>query len=245
MKSRPSYSPILNLQTFNMLEVSAVVGDYSQAFGFSCAAYKKVEIFNLLARLPKPRPFLCKGVDRFIKSNDLHLRNELFHLSEVIFSVVTIVCTKDKFCHNDIGDVAFAFVCLVEPIHNISLASEQENAGTCIEQVSIHNSASKEFSVLAARISSTMSSAERLSFHTPAKRLAHPFRGLAAGTSGCVMELLSKVISSNFTLSLKSFNSDQYLALMGDGVAKTFIFICSLFYMLDAAKIRIKNEITK
>ena len=44
MKRRPSYSPIHNLQTFDMLEVSAVVGDYSQVFDFSCAAYKKVEI---------------------------------------------------------------------------------------------------------------------------------------------------------------------------------------------------------
>ena len=101
------------------------------------------------------------------------------------------------------------------------------------------------FAVLAARISSTISSAERLSFHTPAKRLAQPLRGLAAGSSGCVMELLSKVMSSNFTLSLKSFNSDQYLALAGDGVAKTFVFICSYFYMLDAANLHKTNETTK
>ena len=101
------------------------------------------------------------------------------------------------------------------------------------------------FAVLAARISSTISSAERLSFHTPAKRLAQPLRGLAAGDSGRVMELLSKVMSSNFTLSLRSFSSDQYLALSGDGVANTFVFICFCFYMLDAAKININSEITK
>ena len=35
------------------------------------------------------------------------------------------------------------------------------------------------------------------------------------------MELLSKVMSSNFTLSLKSFNSDQYLAQTGDGFVNT------------------------
>jgi len=50
---RRHHSPILNLQTFDMLEMSAVVGDYSQAFGFSCAAYKEVEILNLFASLPK------------------------------------------------------------------------------------------------------------------------------------------------------------------------------------------------
>jgi len=59
------------------------------------------------------------------------------------------------------------------------------------------------------------------------------------------MELLSKVMSSNFTLSLKSFSSDQYLALAGDGVAKTFVFICSYFYMLDAANLHKTNETTK
>ena len=118
MKRRPSYSPILNLQTFNMFEVSAIVGDYSQVSGFSCATYKKVEIFNLLTRLPEPCSFFGKGMNGFIESNDLHLRNELFHLPKVVFNLVTIVCTKDKLCNNYIGDIAFAFVNLVEPILN-------------------------------------------------------------------------------------------------------------------------------
>ena len=120
MKRRPSYSPILNLQAFDMLEVSAVVGNYSQAFGFSCATNKKVEIFNLLARFPKLCSFLGKDMDVFIESNDLHLRNELIHLPKVIFYLLTIVCTKEKLCNNDFRDVAFAFVFLVEPILNIA-----------------------------------------------------------------------------------------------------------------------------
>ena len=110
MKSRPSYSPILNLQTFNMLEVSAVVGDYSQAFGFSCAAYKKVEVFNLLASFPKLCPFFGKDVEGFIESNDLHLRNELFHLPKVIFDLLAIIRTKDKLYKDDLGNIAVVFV---------------------------------------------------------------------------------------------------------------------------------------
>ena len=202
MIRRPSYCPILNPQTFNMFEVFAVVGDYGQVFGFSCATDKEVEVFNLLARFPKFCSFLGKDMEGFIKSNNLHLRNELLHLPEVFFNLITIICTKDKLSNDDIGDVAFV--------------------------------------VLAARISSTMSSAERLSFHTPAKRLAQPVRGLAAGSSGCVMELLSKVMSSNFTLSLKSFNSDQYLALMGDGVTNAFVFICSSYLYVRRCKNRHK-----
>ena len=240
MKSRPSYSPILNLQTFNMLEVSAVVGDYSQAFGFSCAAYKKVEVFNLFARLPELCSLLGKDMDGFIKGNNLHLGNEFLHLPEVLYNLLTIICTKAKLCNNDFGDVAFVCVYFVESIHDIALASEQENAGTCIEKITVHNSTSIVFAVLATRMSSMISSAERLSFHTPAKRLAQPLRGLAAGSSGCVMELLSKVMSSNFTLSLKSFNSDQYLALVGDGVTNTFVFICSSFLYVRRCKYRHK-----
>ena len=83
---------------------------------------------------------------------------------------------------------------------NTTLTSEQENAGTCIKQVSVHNSTSKVFAVRAAWISSTISSAERLSFHTPAKRFAQPLRGLVAGSSECVIELLSKVMSSTESL---------------------------------------------
>ena len=147
--------------------------------------------------------------------------------------------------NNAKDQIAVGFVYLIEFFLDTALASEQENAGTCIKQVSVHRSASNVFAVLAARISSTISSAERLSFQTPAKRLAQPLRGLAEGFSKCVMELLSKVMSSNFTSSLKSFNSDQYLALTGDGVANTFVFICSCFFMLDAAKISIKSETTK
>ena len=240
MIRRPSYCPILNPQTFNMFEVFAVVGDYGQVFGFSCATDKEVEVFNLLARFPKFCSFLGKDMEGFIKSNNLHLRNELLHLPEVFFNLITIICTKDKLSNNDIGDIAFAFVYLVEPILNAALASEQENAGTCIEQVSVHKSASNVFAVLAARISSTMSSAERLSFHTPAKRLAQPLRGLAAGSSGCVMELLNKVMSSNLTLSLKSFNSDQYLALVGDGITNAFVFICSSYLYVRRCKNRHK-----
>jgi len=38
-------------------------------------------------------------------------------------------------------------VYLIDPILNTALTSEQENAGTCIEQVSVHNSTSKVFAV--------------------------------------------------------------------------------------------------
>ena len=107
-----------------MFEVFAVVGDYGQVFGFSCATDKEVEVFNLLARFPKFCSFLGKDMEGFIKSNNLHLRNELLHLPEVFFNLITIICTKDKLSNNDIGDIAFAFVYLVEPILNAALASD-------------------------------------------------------------------------------------------------------------------------
>lgn len=49
-------------------------------------------------------------MDGFIEINDLHLRNEIFHLSKVILNMLTIVCTKEKLCNNDFRDVTFAFV---------------------------------------------------------------------------------------------------------------------------------------
>jgi len=61
---------------------------------------------------------------------------------------------------------------------------------------------------------------------------------------GCLIELLNNEMSSNFTSLLRSFSSDQYLALVGDDAFTTFVFI-SLFQSVFAAKIRISERNTK
>jgi hypothetical protein len=53
---------------------------------------------------------LGKGMNGFIESNDLHLRNELFHLPKVIFDLLAIIRTKDKLCKDDLGNIAVVFV---------------------------------------------------------------------------------------------------------------------------------------
>ena len=60
----------------------------------------------------------------------------------------------------------------------------------------------------------------------------------------CLIELLNNEMSSNFTSLLRSFSSDQYLALVGDDAFTTFVFI-SLFQSVFAAKIRISERNTK
>jgi hypothetical protein len=74
-------------------------------------------------------------------------------------------------------------------------------------------------------MSRTISSAERESFHVPAKRLAQPFLWEEDSSSSAVIELLSRAISSIFSLLLKSFSSDQYRAQAGDVTFKAFVLI--------------------
>ena len=51
-------------------------------------------------------------------------------------------------------------------------------------------------------------------------------------------------MSSSFTLSLKSFNSDQYLALTDEDAFKTFVFIDSLdLFALQNYKLILKLQI--
>ena len=46
------------------------------------------------------------------------------------------------------------------------------------------------------------------------------------------MELLSRVMSSNFTLSLRSFNSDQYFALIGEETGNVVVVVFICFYLI-------------
>ena len=85
-----------------------------------------------------------------------------------------------------------------------------------IKQIALHNLISIVLVVRASRISLIISSAERLSFHVPQKRLAHPLRDLCFSVLGETIELLSNEMSSNLTSLLKPLSSDQYLALIGE-----------------------------
>ena len=106
--------------------------------------------------------------------------------------------------------VAFVGTDIIEPFLNAPIASEQENADACVEQVSIHSSKSNVLLVLAERISFMISSAERLSFHAPTNRLAQPSFGLAVLCSSDKIELLSSDMRLNFSSLLISFIMSQY-----------------------------------
>jgi hypothetical protein len=112
-----------------------------------------------------------------------------------------------------------------------------------VEQISFHSSTSNVLVVRAERMSLTISSAERASFHVPAKRLAQPFLCEDVCSSATVMELLNRAISSIFSVLLKSLSSDQYRALAGDVTFKPFMLIY-LLVCYSAAKISIISETT-
>jgi hypothetical protein len=92
-------------------------------------------------------------------------------------------------------------------------------------------------------MSLTISSAERASFHVHAKRLAQPFLGEGVCSSATIMELLSRAISSIFSVLLKSLSSDQYRALTGDVTFKPFMLIY-LLVCYTAANLSIFSETT-
>lgn len=116
----------------------------------------------------------------------------------------------------------------VEVFYFVACIPKLGNTGAGVEHVSFHSSTSKWLEVRMLRMSLTISSAERLSFHAPQKRSAQWDDGLDCSLR--VMELLSKVMSSNLTLSLRSFSSDQYRALANDGDGRTLVFIFISFY---------------
>ena len=95
--------------------------------------------------------------------------------------------------------------------------------------------------VRAERMSLTISSAERESFHFPGKRLAQPFLCEAVCSLATVMELLSRAISSIFSVLLRSFRTGQIRALVGDVTFKPFMLIYILA-CYSAAKLSIFSE---
>ena len=86
-----------------------------------------------------------------------------------------------------------------------------------------HSLMSNVLVVLMLRMSSTISSAVRLSSHIPQKRSAQCAELLLALWR--LIERLSMMMSSNFILSLSSSNSGQYRAIMGDDVFTTLFSI--------------------
>ena len=77
---------------------------------------------------------------------------------------------------------------------------------------------------LEARMSSIISSAVLLSCQRPAKLFVHPLSSEGSATE-LATELLNRVMSSSFTLLLRSFNSDQYFALTDEVGDNDIVFI--------------------
>ena len=217
--------PVLNTDALDMLKVLAVVSHHHESFGLCCTTDKQVEVVNLLSSLPECCSLFGKGMNGFVERDNIHFFNKGFHLSEIILNPVTVVGTEQQFSHHSIGNKALVFVYLVELFFDAAFSSEQEYADAGVKQISFHSSTSNVFLVRAERMSLTISSADRESFHVPAKRLAQPFLCGAACSSATVMELLSKAISSIFSVLLKSLSFDQYRAQIGDVTFKPFILI--------------------
>ena len=104
------------------------------------------------------------------------------------------------------------------------------------DKISVHKFAWNVLSVRAARMAVNISSLERLSFHTPLKRLAQPSRLVGFSSSACSMELRSNTISSNLDLSFRFFNSDQNLAITGDGAVGMLAFIYASYCFLSVQR---------
>ena len=228
--------PILDTDALDMLKVFAVVSHHHEPLGLCCAANKQVEVVNLLSCLPERSSLFGKGMNGFVERDNLHFCNKLFHLPEIILNPVTVVGTKQKFSHHSVCNIALVFVYLIESFLNTAFSSEQEHTDAGVKQISFHSSTSNVLVVRAERMSLTISSAERESFHVPAKRLAQPFLCEAVCSSATVMELLNRAISSIFSVLLKSLSSDQYRALAGDVTFKPFMLIYILV-CYSAAKI--------
>ena len=233
--------PVHDFNSIDMLKMLAVVCYHYEVFDLCRAADEQVEIVNLLPSLPERRPLLCKGMNGLVEWYNLHFTHEILYLPEIVLNPVAIVSPKQKLGNHGVGDIAIVFVNLVESFFNTVVSSEQEHTDTGIEQISFHSSTSNELVVRAERISRTISSAERESFQVPAKRLAQPFLCESVCSWATVIELLSRAISSIFSVLLRSFNSDQIRALVGDVTFKPFMLI-DIFVIIVAAKIRIISE---
>ena len=111
-----------------------------------------------------------------------------------------------------------------------TMIAHGKNTDVSVKKIFLHNTTSFMLAFLEARMSSIISSAVLSSCQRPAKLFVHPF-SLDGSDTDWATELLNNVMSSSFTLLLRSFNSDQYFALtdeVGDNDI-VFIMICLLF----------------
>ena len=82
----------------------------------------------------------------------------------------------------------------------LSIATEDSDTDTCVKQIAFHSSTSIVFAVLALRISLTISSAERSSFHAPVNRSAQPVSALAV-FAGARLFTYANTLASSVSLS--------------------------------------------
>ena len=192
-----------------MIKVLSIMSYHGQSISLGCTTYQQIEVLYFLARTPKSQPFLGKLIYAFCKRNNLYAANEILYLPKVLFCSFTFIGSELQLCHNDIGYETILTTHIVQVPLNLMAASKKCNTNTRIKQVALHSAMSKEFAVLASRMSFTISSAVRLSFQTPTKRLAH-LEGFSSAGSALIKEVLNNAIKSSFSLVLSPFSSLQY-----------------------------------
>ena len=225
--------PIFNGNSINVFKMLHIVGNHYQTFGFSSTANVEIKVLYFLPCIPQSYSFLGKLMNCFCKRNDGYFAQELLNLLKILFWPITLIRTYYQFCYDYIIYKATRLSHSIKPMGNIPVSAKERNAYAGVKHVSLHSSVSKLFAVLMLRISSTISSAERLSFHAPQNLSAQPEPVTSSvsfvSSSSFTIELLSNEISSNLSLLLKFFSNPQYGTEVGD-VEILFIIpvICNL-----------------
>ncbi len=230
MKDILPLNPVLDLQALDAAEMLNVVCHHCETGNFSGAANEEVVILYRGAQALEPEFLLAESINGVSKRNNADLADEIVDNTEVFILLLTLVCAETQFHHRHVGNIALLTANLLKPLVDTIFITQGEYAYIGIQKKSLHNTNSFKFAFLEERMSSMISSAVLSSCQRPAKLFVHPF-SLDGSDTELATELLNSVMSSSFTLLLRSFNSDQYFALTGeegDNVI-AFIMICLLF----------------
>ena len=206
--------PVLDTDALDMLKMLAVVCYHNQFLSFGCTSDKKVKVLNSLPCIPQSYSLFGKLVNSFGKWDNGYFVQEVLDLLEILFCPITFISTHYQFCNNNIIYITKRFAHSIKFVGNFPVPTKESDTYTSVEHIPLHSSMSILLEVLILRISSTISSAERLSFQTPQNRLAQPsfvsFFASVVSLSSFTIELLSKEIRFNLSLLFKFFNSPQY-----------------------------------
>ena len=180
-----SFYPVLYIKILDMTKVLYIVSDNRQTCSFCSTAYEKVEILNGFSTILQAQLLLGINIDTVGKRQYLYFIYEIIYQLQIFLRTITLVSTVAQFGQHYVTDETPLTTYLVQPLSHIMVVAEKEYTNARVKQILFHNSNSLLLAVLLSRISLIISSAERLSFQAPAKRLAQSDSVLAffAGTN--------------------------------------------------------------